>query len=146
MEKYYEQLKQNFIKIQNKVELGIKVFYKIAPLLKEEPVTDSTGKAYFLKKYNQYLDRKSKLEPYINRVGNIHSRLAKLAHDSCCTNPLRNNLLMNASYLVSRDMADIFSEDIEHIKEEYNAFKIVYSGPWPPYHFVKVKEEGDENE
>ena len=144
--KYYCQFEANLNKIQGKIELGIKIFYKIDALIKDEPKAGYSGKEYFLKKYNEYLENKNRLEPYLNMAGEIHNKLSRLSCENCLSNPLKNNLIMNASYLVQRDIVDTFSEKVKLIKEEYNIFKIVYSGPWPPYHFVKVKEVGDEGE
>lgn len=143
---YYSQFIENLVKVKDKVELGIKIFFKIENSPPQKSGKNMSGKEYFLGKYEQYLNLKAMLSPYLNTVEKIHEKLDGISDESYFTVPLKNNLIMNASYLVRREKYDDFKEETEKFKSQYKYFKIVFSGPWPPYHFVKVKEEGVSDE
>lgn len=145
LRKYYGQFMENLERVEGKVELGVKIFCRVDTCEAKAESDSCSGRQYFLKKYEQYIEEKKRLEPYINMTDAIHERLLSISSEACRISPFRNSLIMNASYLVPREMEDTFCRYVGQIKEEYGLLKIIYSGPWPPYHFVRVKEEGEDD-
>lgn len=53
-------------------------------------------------------------------------------------------MVMNAAYLVAEGSLPQFRQTIAALQEEYAArgFDHELTGPWPPYHFVSIEQEG----
>lgn len=148
LQKYYNQFKKNLEKVNGKIELGIKIFYKLDYEKEdaEDKIQCKTGKDYITKRYKRYLDRKKQTENILSIVNDFHDNLRDLCTDSCFSNPMKNNLIFNASYLVDKKKIDDFIKYVLNEKNKYPGYKIFYSGPWSPYHFVEIIKEGDEDE
>lgn len=50
-----------------------------------------------------------------------------------------DRLILNASFLVRRGDIDAFSNEVTKLQEKYPMLKLLYSGPWAPYNFVRIK-------
>lgn len=148
LQKYYEEFLRNLGNITGKVELGIKVFYKLD--FEEEDKKDKEllikPKEYMMKRYERYCNRQKKIDEILYVIDEQHKALADIAVDNCYTKPLKNNLIFNASYLVLIDKKEGFDYAVDEMIKNNPAYKILYSGPWPAYHFVNIVQEGDGNE
>jgi gas vesicle protein GvpL/GvpF len=53
-------------------------------------------------------------------------------------------MVMNAAYLVAEDALGRFREAFAALRQEFAAwgFDHELTGPWPPYHFVSIRQEG----
>jgi len=58
-------------------------------------------------------------------------------------NKCRSELdIMNLACLIPKEMVKVFEEKVLHAAESFdNSFAFDYSGPWPPYNFVKLSLE-----
>lgn len=148
LQKYYMQFIHNLENIAGKIELGIKVFYKLN--FEEEDKVDkellNDPKQYMRKRYERYCSRQKKVDGTLMTIMVQHRNLMNIASDTCYNTPLKNNLIFNASYLVLNDKKEEFDIEVDKIKKSLPEYKILYSGPWPAYHFVNIKPEGEENE
>ncbi len=108
----YKAMKKAMSEVDNKVELGVKVF-----LPKEAASWD--GKEKCKSDFMEALRKKA-----------AQSKELKLFSD---------RLIMNASFLVDRNKIDGFSGEVEQLGNKYPDIKIQYSGPWPPYNFVDIQ-------
>jgi hypothetical protein len=97
--------------IDNKVELGIKVLLPKDTLSKEE------------------IDRFR--SDYLSRLKKRSAQWKELKLFS-------ERLLLNASFLVDRDIMGDFSEEVKVLENYTPGLKVMYSGPWPPYNFVDI--------
>lgn len=48
-------------------------------------------------------------------------------------------LVLNASFLVSKEKIEEFSNEVSRLKGKYLKLKFLYSGPWAPHNFVYIK-------
>lgn len=148
LQKYYDQFIKNLDDVAGKVELGIKVFFKLD--FEQEDKKDKelmkTPKEYMLKRYERYCNRQKQIDEILLPIEKSHKVLAEIAAGSLYTKPLKNNLIFNASYLVTKDEKEGFDHVVEEMKKNNPAYKILYSGPWPAYHFVNIIREGEEDE
>ncbi len=108
----YKAMKKAMSEVDNRVELGIKVF-----LPKEALQLD--GKEKCKSDFLEALKKKA-----------VQSKELKLFSD---------RLVLNASFLVDRDKINDFSGEVEQLGNKYPDIKIQYSGPWPPYNFVDIQ-------
>ena len=145
---YYDQLKDNLSRVSGKVELGVKVFYRL-----ESEADDWRGKAaavspkdYMMNRYESYLKNKERSDALFNIIMGFHKKLSELSSDCQYTRPMKNNLVFNASYLVLKSKKTEFDSAVAEIITHYPAFRIIYSGPWAAYHFVTVEQKGDDDE
>jgi hypothetical protein len=110
---------------------------------KSQPINPTE---YMKKKYERYQERRKQRESITKAAEEIHRKLSELAYESCYTKPFKNNLIFNGAYLVGKAAVEEFSKLVAEIGPLYEEYKIIYSGPWCPYHFVKLIKEGEENE
>lgn len=108
----YKAMKKAMSEVDNRVELGVKVFQS-----KEAAAWD--GKEKCKSDFLEALKKKA-----------VQSKELKLFSD---------RLVLNASFLVDRDKIDDFSCEVEPLGNKYPNLKIQYSGPWPPYNFVDIQ-------
>jgi hypothetical protein len=52
-------------------------------------------------------------------------------------------LILNASFLVNKELVDTFSDEVSRMQNKYPSLKILYSGPWAPHNFVYIKIGAD---
>jgi hypothetical protein len=168
MAQYYDSFAAALDRLQGKQEWGIKLYCDgqvLASKISEvsDRVKDLTaqtkgksgGAAYFLKK---------KLEDAIaEEVERIGDESAQRSHDclagyaaAATTNSLqdketthrKDDMLLNASYLVPAGQLAAFQDELENLQNEYGAqgFSFVLTGPWPPYNFatINLEEVSDE--
>jgi hypothetical protein len=48
-------------------------------------------------------------------------------------------IALNASFLVKKGDYDVFSGKIDEFTKACPDLKVLYSGPWAPYNFVRLK-------
>ncbi len=108
----YKAMKKAMSEVDNRVELGVKVF-----LPKE--AASWNGKEKCKSDFMEVLRKKA-----------AQSKELKLFSD---------RLIMNASFLVDRNKIDGFSGEVEQLGTKYPDLKIHYSGPWPAYNFVDIQ-------
>jgi hypothetical protein len=48
-------------------------------------------------------------------------------------------MIMNAAFLVARDLEDDFDARVKDIGQRYDKLTFKYTGPWPPYNFVNIR-------
>lgn len=109
----YQAMQKALPVIDNKVELGIKVFLPkdlepMGPTKREECSSDF-----------------------------LHSLLA-VSSDNKKLKLFSDRLIFNSSFLVKKSGIDEFSDQVGKLTEKYNNLKVQYSGPWPAYNFVDI--------
>lgn len=148
LKKYYCQFKANLMRIAGKVELGVKVFYKLdfEKEDKADKINCKNGKEYMKIRYDRYLNRKKQTDSILTDLDKIHDILKLLSCETYSSNPLKNNLVFNGAYLVNSERVKEFFNVIREEEKKYPTYKIIYSGPWSPYHFVRIIKEGETDE
>lgn len=150
--KLYDQALSTLDRIKNRMELGLKVFWKKEAFARE--IASSGTDVNSLKNsvmgggekaYMQVLELGEKL---MNIANDKRRRYAELLLD-----PLRNiavdtilmditneRMVINATFLVDKEKEEEFDRavnDIYSLHEHNLEFK--YTGPWPPYSFVDIR-------
>lgn len=105
-------IKKSFTLVDNKVELGIKIFLP----------------------KNTEIDNEKREHCKTESAENFE----KITSQSKSLNLFSPRLLMNTTYLVDKEKIQIFSDEVEKLKLKYSDYKFQYSGPWPPYNFVDI--------
>lgn len=147
-----EKIKEKLRLLEGKREFGIKIFYnenlreEIAreKESKEETEKESRGKAYFLRKkiereINAELQEKLKkyFEEFYEKISTCGEIIVEKIKEK--------NMFASFSCLISMENIEKLSKILDEINN--SNFKIVFTGPWPPYSFThkifEVKGEID---
>ena len=73
------------------------------------------------------------------RVRDIVDRLGAAAERDVENDLFSDRLVLNRSYLVTRDDQARFSEAVQAVRDDYDDLTVQYSGPWAPYSFVDIE-------
>jgi hypothetical protein len=147
----YENALELLAKIKNKIELGMKVFWKkdsfnemvntteVKALKNKIMHTDSKNAYYLEMQLGEKVQRivEENREYYIDQ---IHNKLKSLAHDERLNELLDVKMVFNAAYLVDKLQLQAFSLKVEKLFKVFEPqFTFSYSGPWAPYNFTTLK-------
>lgn len=111
----------------------------------------SRGARFFLqKKYARALDGEAAamIASWVTRIRRSLDGLARESTEIEVQPPAVHGrstaMVMNAVYLVSKESLTQFRQAIAALQEEFAAcgFDHELTGPWPPYHFVSILQEG----
>ncbi len=129
-------------------EWGVKLFAEAsgADVVDEEPPVD-TGRDYLLAKSRRRTAAAQAAERRASAVAAIHESLAAFAADAVLPKATAggdHSLLLNASYLVRSDDEPRFLEVLDSLSRSLpdRGFRVERTGPWPPYHFVRLDLSG----
>jgi len=155
VDKLCSQLQENINKLAGKYEVGVKVFGEVNI---DEVLDNSRPTAverlnsikskldcreYFIDRIKLYEEEKKK-EQGLNRLKDtLLGGLMALADACTVVNGKSSRLLINSAFLIKKSSAKIFEEQFDYIKNNNPGFSFLFSGPWPPYNFVKISIEGD---
>ena len=106
--------------------------------LKSE-ISSQKGSTYFARmQYGRLIDAalQSRTERY---VGEIFNALRSVSVASRSNKPIGDRMIMNAAFLVSREMEQAFDSRVKQIGQQYEKLTFKYTGPWPPYNFVNIR-------
>lgn len=154
LESTSEALEDVLRKMENKLELGLKVLWdrekviavveeedeEIAGLRTEVAQDGSGGSSYFARvQLDRMLERalEAKAGEYVNE---IYEALVSLAVASRSNKVIGENMIMNVAFLVERDGEEAFDVAVKEAGRRYEGvLSFAYTGPWPPYNFVNIK-------
>ncbi|PEC50070.1 gas vesicle protein GvpF [Bacillus sp. AFS077874] len=150
LEKLYDELQSIFQKINNKIEVGLKVIARKEWL--EEEIRMNGDIQKLKEKVNQQkeaafyekikLGEKTKDFFYAlhhNLYKAIYSPLSTLSSASKSNPPIYETMLLNAAFLIDREQEEIFDEKVNELYELWkDKVEFKYSGPWPAYNFIQL--------
>lgn len=123
LEASYEVLKEALSRLDNKVELGVKVIIPKAAMQSVEDLFGGKSREDFIKQCS------SDFLQALNRVA-VTSSEGRLFSD---------RLVLNAFFLVVKDELHEFEKVLEEVDDRYKFLKTQLSGPWPPYSFCQIR-------
>jgi hypothetical protein len=147
----YDAFKDVLVKMQDKLEFGLKVLWDRDAVLKEleienedirrlkNEISSQKGSTYFARmQYGRLVDAalQSRSERY---VAEIFAELRPVSVASRANRPIGDKMIMNAAFLVLRDKEPDFDARVKAIGARYENLTFKYTGPWPPYNFVNIR-------
>ena len=147
----YEAFSDVLHKMQDKFEFGLKVLWDRDQIIREieeededirrlkGEISSQKGSTYFARmQYGRLIDAalQARSERY---VGEIFEALRDVSVASRSNKPIGDRMIMNAAFLVSRDMEEAFDARVKDIGSRYEKLTFKYTGPWPPYNFVNIR-------
>ena len=138
-------------KMQDKFEFGLKVLWDRDQIIREieeededirrlkNEISSQKGSTYFARmQYGRLIDAalQARSERY---VAEIFRSLRDVSVASRSNKPIGDRMIMNAAFLVARDMEPAFDRRVKDIGQRYDKLTFKYTGPWPPYNFVNIR-------
>lgn len=138
-------------KMQDKFEFGLKVLWDRDQIIREieeededirrlkGEISSQKGSTYFARmQYGRLIDAalQARSERY---VAEIFQGLRDVSVASRSNKPIGDRMIMNAAFLVARDLELAFDSSVKDIGQRYEKLTFKYTGPWPPYNFVNIR-------
>ena len=138
-------------KMQDKFEFGLKVLWDRDLIIREieeededirrlkGEISSQKGSTYFARmQYGRLIDGalQNRSERY---VAEIFQGLRDVSVASRSNKPIGDRMIMNAAFLVARDLELAFDSRVKDIGQRYDKLTFKYTGPWPPYNFVNIR-------
>ncbi len=146
--KTYGYLKDNLEKVRDKMEVGLRVFWK-KPVFSEEIETKEIKELrdMLLQKpdaenYYSKIDLGKMVETQVSRRRQYYSdaifeHLAKYAVEAKLNDTVNPLMVLNASFLIQNSKEEEFDSQVgAKMKKFEDRLDFSYSGPWPPYNFT----------
>jgi len=153
LQKYYSTLKEYIRRLDNRIEIGIKVFWE-----KEAMIAELEGKDQRLTKLKEELKTlpppiaqekllkagemvRSMIEKWVDRyTDRVYRQLMKVAVDGKKNYPIDMKNIINSAFLVDKAREKQFDTLIEKLDSEYgDKINFKYVKPVPPYNFVNLE-------
>jgi hypothetical protein len=147
----YDAFSDVLNKMRDKFEFGLKVLWDRDQIIREieeededirrlkSEISSQKGSTYFARmQYGRLIDAalQSRSERY---VAEIFDALRSVSVASRSNKPIGDRMIMNAAFLVSREMEQQFDSRVKEIGQQYEKLTFKYTGPWPPYNFVNIR-------
>lgn len=147
----YEAFKDVLVKMEDKLEFGLKVLWDRDLIIKElesdnedirrlkGEITSQKGSTYFARmQYGRLVDAalQQRSEKYVH---DIFEALRPVSVASRANKPIGDRMIMNAAFLVRRDKEQDFDAIVKRIGATHDKLTFKYTGPWPPYNFVNIR-------
>ncbi|MEI8216505.1 MAG: GvpL/GvpF family gas vesicle protein [Eubacteriales bacterium] len=152
LESKYMSFKNLLDKVSNKFEMGVKVSHanveevlssiadsnQVIEQLKREK-TIVTGNLNLIIEVGKMIERELNAIS-LNYKDDIFDRLSAFADESIANENLSNEMVLNASFLIGKDMEEAFDKLIIELDAKYeNKLNFKCTGPFPPYSFVNIQ-------
>ena len=149
----YLEFKKLLRELDNKVELGLKAFWRDMNAIFQELASESGEKKRLrvrmtncsAKEAGQDKDAASEMlkqaleHKKAKEKEALLQPLRHLSSDSCLNTTYGDDMLMNASFLVDRAWEKEFDREVEELTAQYkDRIEFKYIGPAPPYSFVNI--------
>jgi hypothetical protein len=147
----YDAFNDVLNKMEDKLEFGLKVLWdrdEIVKVIEQEDedihrlkteISSQKGSTYFARmQYGRLIDTalQQRSERY---VAEFLQRLRDVSVASRINRAIGDKMIMNAAFLVQRDLMDHFDRRIKEIASQFDRLTFKYTGPWPPYNFVNIR-------
>jgi hypothetical protein len=147
----YEAFSDVLNKMSGKFEYGLKVLWDREQMIREiedededirrlkGEISSQKGSTYFARmQYGRLIDAalQSRSERYVTE---IFDALRDVSVASRSNKPIGDRMIMNAAFLVARQMEQAFDSRVMEIGQQYEKLTFKYTGPWPPYNFVNIR-------
>jgi hypothetical protein len=147
----YDAFTDVLSKMKDKFEFGLKVLWEREAIIREiedededirrlkGEISSQKGSTYFARmQYGRLIDQalQARSERY---VAEIFAALRDVSVASRSNKPIGDRMIMNAAFLVAREMEPAFDQRVKDIGQRYDRLTFKYTGPWPPYNFVNIR-------
>ena len=159
--RYLPRFVEALARVERRVELGLRVLWddsaKVQPLLpcnesngrmpanhqvsiapssSDVEVTVADGRSYLAMRQEKEREETGQRRRAELLLAEIHLPLSRLAVESTHAYLLTPRMPLTATYLIDREHMPTFQANVRDLAAAHPAFKVLCTGPWPPYSFV----------
>ncbi|NQU67383.1 MAG: GvpL/GvpF family gas vesicle protein [Candidatus Marinimicrobia bacterium] len=152
LERNYNEIQCNLLKVENKVEYGLKVFCdseKLKTELKDKSETEpaieleqgiekSIYSKYLYKKLKEHRFEESLLAHIDAIIQNITTHLAQLNSIHRFKKMVTETTIIDVVILLKKNEKEGLIQAVKELQIQYTGLKFVLTGQWPPYNFVDI--------
>jgi len=147
MNDHYDDFRDNLGRLRGKAEFGIKVIWpgdkirtRMAPGENSAPMPApaSPARSFLKKKFEEHQIEKKIEDEADKHIALVDGFFNKFAAEKKLEKLKTENLLLNALYLVEKEKQGDFRQAFEQLRSSPGELKYLFSGPWPPYNFIKM--------
>jgi len=154
LERNHIEIQKNLLKVEGKVEFGLKVFCDTEKLkagfnIKPEPEAKSAGKPGTGQNNSVYMDYvKKKLAEYrleetvLSYVNSVIKEITECLTGVEATGKFKKMAspanIIDALFLIKKEMTAELIRVVKDLQTRYPDLNFMLTGPWPPYNFVDV--------
>ncbi len=154
LQKNYKEIEKNLLKVEGRVEFGLKVFCDPEKLQArfnakgeaEIKTVDNTVKGQNNSVFKDYVNKKlieyrieESLLSYVNSViQEITECCAGLEAISKYKKMPSPTNIIDALFLIDKEMTDQLIRLVKDLQTRYPDLNFILTGPWPPYNFVDI--------
>src|SRR5215831_2788308 len=152
LEDTYDDLRDVLVKMKDKLEFGLRINWSREEVLADierddesirrlkEEISKSQQSTYFARMQLGRLVEQALAERSDAYVRDIYEYLRDGAIASRSNKPIGDKMIMNAAFLVERERAEMFDHKVQEIAQRFEGrLSFRYTGPWPPWNFVKIR-------
>jgi hypothetical protein len=148
----YEDIHDELERLDRKCEMGLKLWWNVSNIFDHLVRNDRTLRELRDRVFrrreptmNEKLQVGGAFEATLTRERERLTRVllgafAPLTHDSLCSPPRAEKTVCQAAILIDQERVPDFRRALEGAAALFDAhFSLEYSGPWPPYSFVRLR-------
>ena len=153
LERNYDEIRENLLKVEDKFEFGLKVFCDTEKLVTElkskaiatnvSPTQSSTApnsvsRDWLNKKLEEHRIEESVLLYVDSIIATLTEHLTKLEAVSKFKKRTSSTIIIDAVFLLEKTHKKPLIQLITDIEKNHPDLNFVLTGPWPPYNFVDI--------
>jgi len=104
-------------------------------------LSNSAAGKYMAKRFDAFRINQLMESEADRRIAEIDRRFSRWAVDKKLERLLTPNLLLKAVYLVETGRQEEFKQAYADMQREAGNLHYLFSGPWPPYNFVRMEKK-----
>jgi len=153
LQQAYPDIKELLNKLHNRIELGLKVFWKkesfAIDVEREEPEISRLKEQLASRPEREIYHEKIRLGALVQSVvekkreyytKEIYDHLKQYAVDGKLNSTVGERMVLNSAFLIDRNREQEFDGKVNELFLKYcDLMEFKYTGPWPPYNFVDLK-------
>ncbi len=154
IEKNYPEFQDNLLKVENKLELGLKIYCDTEKLKEELRAKSEVDKEISQKDaaevknsvFKEYVNKKLKEhrleEMLLSYIDSIISELSGFLNQLNAIKKIKKKTnaanIIDAVFLLEKDKKDELVRIVEKLQSQHQLLNFILTGPWPPYNFVDI--------
>lgn len=156
LERYFDDFNENFLRLAGQVEMGVKVIWPVDEIKKDicsgvasgehELSRIPAGIAYLKRRMKEIFIEEALKEKADKMAWEVDEILRPYFVDHRVRTMVTEKMAINSSYMVFKNQAEMFRRKASEIKLLFPDIKILVSGPWPPYNFIRLRKNEAEKE
>ena len=150
MVEHVTEFRENLARLHHKAEFSLKVLWPAEAVQREilgalpqdksggHGLSNSAAGKYMAERFGAFRINQLMESEADRRIAEIDGRFSRWVVEKKLERLLTPNLLLKAVYLVAFDRQEEFKQAYADMQREAGNLRYLFSGPWPPYNFVRM--------